>query len=172
LLAKISGALDAVLAELNQPDHVAHKEKRINEVSAHFEDSLHAALNRVPGFSCEVPKTAAGKHQRAGYPDLRLADQTSGRVLYLDVKLVEQANRKSTLRTFYFEPKQETSKVLEDAHHLLIGYEHAGKVGGHWKFLNWEVVDLSRFKLRLKAEFQGSNRDLYRAETIVGSSRK
>jgi hypothetical protein len=172
LLAKISSALDRVLAELNQADHAAQKEKRINEVSAHFEDSLRTELNRVPGFVCEVPKTAAGKHQRAGYPDLRLADVASGRVVYLDVKLFETKNRQSTLRTFYFETKQDTNKVLADAHHLLVGFEHAGKVDGHWKFLNWDLVDLSRFNVRLKAEFQGSNRDLYRAEAIVGSSRK
>lgn len=172
LLAKISGALERVLSEMNQPDHAAQKEKRINEVSTHFEDSLRAELNRVPGFACEVPKTATGKHQRAGYPDLRLADRASGRVLYLDVKLFESKSRSSTLRTFYFEPKQETSKVLEDAHHLLVGFEHAGKVGGHWKFLGWDIVDLSRFRLRLKAEFQGSNRDLYQPGLILGSSRK
>jgi hypothetical protein len=172
LLAKISGALDRVLAELNQPDHAAQREKRINEVSAHFENSLRAALNRVPGLACEVPKTAAGKHQRAGYPDLRLADQTSGRVLYLDVKLFESKSRNSTLRTFYYEPKRETNKVLDDAHHLLVGFGHDGKVGGYWKFLGWDIVDLSRFKLRLKAEFQGSNHDLYQPDRVVGSSRK
>lgn len=172
LLARISGALDSVLAELNQPDHAAHREKRINEVSMHFENSLRAALNRVPGFASDVPKTAASKHQRTGYPDLRLADQTSGRVLYLDVKLFEGGSRQSTLRTFYFEPKRETNKVLDDAHHLLVGFAHTGKVDGHWKFLSWDLVDLSRCKLRLKAEFQASNRDLYRPEAIVGSGRK
>ena len=172
LLARISEALDRVVVELNQPDHVAQKEKRINEVSAHFEDSLRAELNRLPGFACEVPKTAAGKHQRAGYPDLRLADETTKRVLYLDVKLFESKSRQSTLRTFYFEPKHETNKVLDDAHHFLLGFEHAGRVDGHWKFLGWELVDLSRFNVRLKLEFQGSNRDLYRPEAIISSSRK
>ena len=129
-------------------------------------------MNRVAGFTCEVPKTAAGQHQRAGYPDLRLADRTSGRALCLDVKLLEHKSRQSTLRTFYFEPKQDTNKVLEDAHHLLIGFEHAGRVDGHWKFLGWELVDLSRLNVWLKAEFQASNRDLYKPEAIIGGSRK
>jgi hypothetical protein len=39
-----------------------------------------------------------------------------------------------------------------------------------WKFTRWDVVDLSQFKVKLKAEFQGSNRDLYRPEAIVSSS--
>ena len=84
--------------------------------------------------------------------------------------MFERGSRASSLRTFYYEPQQETGKVLEDAHHVLIGFEHAGKVDGQWQFLGWELVDLSRLKLRLKAEFQGSNRDLYRPETIVGRS--
>lgn len=170
LLGKIGAALDQVLRELNRTNHPAHAERRINEVSAHFEKAIRTALNSVPGFECDYPRTAAGRVQRAGYPDLRLVEQESGRVFYLDPKLFERGNRNSTLRTFYYEPKRETSKVLEDAHHLLIGIEHAGKTDGHWQFLGWDMVDLSRFKLRLKAEFQGSNRDLYQPETIVGSS--
>jgi hypothetical protein len=41
-----------------------------------------------------------------------------------------------------------------------------------WKFTRWDVVDLSNFKVKLKAEFQGSNRDMYRPEAIVASSEK
>jgi hypothetical protein len=33
-------------------------------------------------------------------------------------------------------------------------------------------VDLAHFKLRLKAEFQGSNRDIYHAEAIIATSAK
>jgi hypothetical protein len=41
-----------------------------------------------------------------------------------------------------------------------------------WKFTRWDLVDLSRFTVKLKAEFQGSNRDMYRPEAIVASSAK
>lgn len=172
LLTKISGALDRVLSELNRTNHPAHRERRINEVSVHFEQALREALNRVPGFACEFPKTAAGRQQRSGYPDLRLVDKTTDRVIYLDPKLFERGSRGSSLRTFYYEPKRETNKVLDDAHHLLIGFEHAGKMDGHWQFLGWELVDLAHFRVRLKAEFQGSNRDLYRPEAVVSRSRQ
>jgi len=40
-----------------------------------------------------------------------------------------------------------------------------------WKITRWDLVDLSHFKVKLKAEFQGSNRDMYRAEPIVASGR-
>jgi len=167
LIAQIGGALDQVLRELNDVNHPAHAERRINEVSAHFEKALRAALNERSGWACDYPRNAAGRVQRAGYPDLRLVERESGRVVYLDPKLFERGNRASKLRTFYYAPKTETNKVLEDAHHLLVGFEHTGKTNGHWQFQGWELVDLARFKVRLKAEFQGSNHDLYRPETIV-----
>ena len=172
LLGKISGALDKVLIRMNVADSPAQKEKRINEVSAHFEMAILEALNEVPGFHCEFPKTAAGRTQRSGYPDLRLTDQATGKVLYLDPKLFEQKNRSSTLRTFYYEPKADTNKVLDDARHLIVGIAHGGKVDGKWQFLSWELVDLSKFRVRLKAEFQGSNRDMYQPEAIVGTSKR
>jgi hypothetical protein len=169
LLEKISAALDQVLGRMNAADSPAHAQRRINEVSGHFEHALKDALNAVPGFSCDYPKTAAGKVQRTGYPDLRLADRTSGRIVYLDPKLYEAKSRGSSLRTFYYEPKKETNKVLDDAHHLLVGFAHTGKAEGRWRFSSWELVDLAKFRVRLKAEFQAGNRDLYQPESIVAA---
>ena len=171
VLAKIGRALDAVLRQLNATNSPARQKRRINEVSALFENAMQAELNAVDGFACDFPKLASGARQRSGYPDLRLVDKKSGRVLYLDPKLFERGSRASSLRTFYFEPKRETNKILDDAHHLIVGIEHDGKANGAWQFLSWELVDLSNFRVKLKAEFQASNRDLYRPEAIVGSSR-
>ena len=171
VLAKIGRAMDAVLRQLNATNSPAQTKRRINEVSALFENAMQAELNAVEGFECDFPKLASGARQRSGYPDLRLVDKKSGRVLYLDPKLFERGSRTSSLRTFYFEPKRETNKILDDAHHLIVGIEHDGKADGAWKFLNWELVDLTNFRVKLKAEFQAGNRDLYRPEAIVGSSR-
>jgi hypothetical protein len=124
-------------------------------------------LAAVDGFECGFPKTAAGRSQRSGYPDLRLVDTQSGHVVYLDPKLYQSKSRNSSLRTFYFTPKLETNKILEDANHLLVGIAHEGKNEGVWKFASWEMVDLSGFKVRLKAEFQAGNRDIYRDENII-----
>src|SRR5438270_3099983 len=60
VLKQISGVLDAVTEQLNMPDSVIQGIPRINEVSSHFEDLMHELLNKVPGFSCDFPKTAAG----------------------------------------------------------------------------------------------------------------
>jgi hypothetical protein len=33
--------------------------------------------------------------------------------------------------------------------------------------LGWELVDLANFRVKLKAEFQASNRDLYKPEAVL-----
>lgn len=172
LLGKIGAAMDEVIRRMNATNSVAQKQKRINEVSSHFENEMKSVLNDTPGFSCDFPHLASGKVQRSGYPDLRLVDKKTGRIIYMDPKLYAQGSRASSFRSFYFEPKTDTNKILDDAYHLIVGFEHDGRKSGQWKFLNWELVDLARFKVRLKAEFQGSNRDLYQDAAIVGKSGK
>ena len=78
LIEKIGRAGDAVLRRMNVVDSIARKQKRINEVSGHFEEDLKTELNNIPGFACDFPKTSSGKVQRSGYPDLRLVDKKIG----------------------------------------------------------------------------------------------
>ncbi len=159
--AAIDKALEATLAEFNQPGSPVRKLRRINEASKFFEDGIQKHLNETPGLKCDTPPTRSGEHQRSGYPDLRIVDEESKLVFYLDPKLIEQGSAESTFRTFYFEPKNETLKITEDAVHLLVGIEHDGKERA-WTFTGWRRVDLSKLRVRLKAEFQASNADLYR----------
>ena len=190
----ISAACDETMKRLNAPDSAIQNVRRINEVSSHFEDTLRELLNTTPGLQCDFPRTVEGRLQRSGYPDLRITDLESKRVFYLDPKLYAAGSRDGSFRTFYFEPKRSTNKVRDDAVHFVVGFEHAprdvaaslsrGDSGADqdtaterrgynaWKFTRWDLVDLSRFTVKLKAEFQGSNRDMYRAEAIVASSAK
>lgn len=165
----IAEALDATLAEMNAKDSPIKGLRRINEASAYFEDSLHRRLEAHPAFTCDIPHTAAGKVQRSGYPDLRILHKASGKVIYLDPKLYEEASRSSTLRTFYFTSDPSTLKVGEDAAHWLAGIRHDG-ADGEWKFTGWDLVDLARLKVKLKAEFQAANRDLYSESMLLRSS--
>jgi len=174
----ITAACDETMKRLNAPDSAIQNVDRINEVSSHFEDTLRELLNATPGLQCDFPLTADGKIQRSGYPDLRITDVESKRVFYLDPKLYAAGSRDSSFRTFYFEPKKSTNKVRDDAVHFVVGFEHApretasGSANATWKFTRWDLVDLSRFTVKLKAEFQGSNHDMYRPEAIVASSAK
>lgn len=163
--AAIHQALKETLAELNVPNSPVRQLRRINEASKFFEDGIHAHLNKMPGFKCEVPPTRDGDHQRSGYPDLKITDLESKQIFYLDPKLVEQGSAASTFRTFYFEPKNETLKINDDAVHLLVGIEHDGKER-EWTFTGWRLIDLSTLRVRLKAEFQASNADLYQKSVL------
>jgi hypothetical protein len=160
VVAAIEKALAETIRELNAGDSPVRKLRRINEASRFFEDGMQARLDAMPGLRCDTPPTRTGVHQRSGYPDLRITDEATGGVFYLDPKLVEHGSENSTLRTFYFEPKNETLKITDDAVHLLAGIEHDGQ-DGRWNFIGWRLVDLSTLRVRLKAEFQASNADLY-----------
>jgi hypothetical protein len=169
----ISQACDETMKRLNAPDSPIQSIERINEVSSHFEDTLRELLNAAPGLRCDFPLTTDDKIQRSGYPDLRIVDLDSKRIFYLDPKLYAAGSCGSSFRTFYFEPKKSTNKVRDDAVHFVVGFEHETRdKNGAWKFARWDLVDLSRFKVKLKAEFQASNRDLYQPEAIVASSAK
>ena len=173
VVKQISVVLDEVMSQLNSPASVIQGIPRINEVSSHFEDLMRALLNKTSGLTCDFPKTTEGRLQRSGYPDLELIDQESHRVYYLDPKLYAIGSRDSSFRTFYFEPRMATNKVREDAVHFIVGFEHEKPAADRrWKFTRWDLIDLSHFQVKLKAEFQGSNRDMYRPEAIVATSGK
>jgi hypothetical protein len=166
-LHRIGRALDRTIDTLNSPSGGIHLAGRINEASRPVENRLMLELNREPGWECSIPRNAAGGEQRSGYPDLRLLME-NGEVVYLDPKLYD--SRESTLRSFYYEPKTATNKVLDDARHLLVGIRHNGKSGIELRLLGWELIDVSRIRVQLKAEFQASNREMYREENVVAKS--
>jgi len=169
----ISAACDDAMKRLNASGSAIRQVDRSNEVSSRFEDTLRELLNSTSGLRCDFPLTAEGKVQRSGYPDLRIIDLESKRVFYLDPKLYATGSRDSSFRAFYFEPRKGTNKVRDDAVHFVVGFQHETRPkNGVWKFTRWDLVDLSRFTVTLKAEFQGSNRDMYRPEAIVASSAK
>lgn len=170
LLQHLRQSIEVVLVELRKPHHPAHEAGRINEVSRFFEAALEKQLTSSR-YHCTIPQTASGETQRSGYPDLRIRDSETGLIAYLDPKLYAADSRTSSFRTFYFEPKKETNKILDDALHLILGIAHEGRSNaGTWQFTDWCLVDLAGFRVQLKAEFQSSNRDLYRDELFIDTS--
>ena len=169
-VAFLANVFEEILAAFNRPDSPTSGLRRINEASRFFEEAILERIDASPDYTCDFPQNTEGKIQRAGYPDLRIAHKPTGRIYYLDPKLFESGSATSTLRTFYFEPKTKTNKILDDARHLVVGIEHDGN-DGQWKFLRWHLVDLHKFRVRLKAEFQASNKDLYN-EGLLLESRK
>ncbi|MES2469972.1 MAG: hypothetical protein V4675_21955 [Verrucomicrobiota bacterium] len=168
LLDHLAKAGDGLLAWLNGPENAAKNLRRINEASRLVEGRLRTLLHQGD-FTCTLPSTREGKAQRSGYPDLQITHLPSGRVTYLDPKLFERTSRASSLRSFYYEPDALTGKVQHEARHLLLGISHNGKDGA-WTFVGWELIDLHDFHVRLKAEFQGSNKDLYQEKLLLRKS--
>lgn len=168
-LSKLGLVLDRVLKALNDPSHPVQAGGRINEASRFIEDELLNDLGGVPGWKASIPVTSSQTRQRSGYPDLRLQLE-DGRVVYLDPKLHAAGSRTSSFRTFYFEPKQETLKITEDAIHLVVAVSHSRGAAGGIRFDTWELIDIAEMPLRLKAEFQASNQEIFRKSGIVGKS--
>jgi len=168
-LKKLEQVLDQVLKSLNDPSHAVQAGGRINEASRFIENELLTRLGTVSGWEGSIPRTASRTQQRSGYPDLRL-ELADKRIVYLDPKLHAAGSRTSSFRTFYFEPKQETLKITEDAIHLLVAVGHSPRPDGGIRFDSWELIDIADMPLRLKAEFQASNREIFGEASSVGKS--
>jgi hypothetical protein len=168
-LEKLGRILDRVLNTLNDPSHAVQAGGRINEASRFIENELLKELGGAPGWKASIPATSSQTQQRSGYPDLRLQLE-DGRIVYLDPKLHAAGSRASSFRTFYFEPRQETLKITEDAIHLLVAVQHSPGVEKGIQFDAWELIDIADMPLRLKAEFQASNQEIFQKSRIVGKS--
>lgn len=171
VLEKLSRGMDEVLRRMNAADSPARGVKRINEASHYFEDAMQEVFNVLPGLRCEFAPNTRGQVQRSGYPDLRVVDVASGRSYYLDPKLYEASSRRSSFRTFYFEPRGATNKVLVDACHIVVGISHNGERGADARFLAWELIDCSGLTVQLKAEFHAGNHDVYREEAVLSAGK-
>lgn len=171
IIEVVKASISKALKKMNSSNSPTNNLSRINEASRFFENFFVSDLNKLKNFECSFPLNAKGKAQRSGYPDILLKHLPSGKITYLDPKLYEKNSKKSSYRTFYYEPKFETNKVLYDAHHLIIGIGHDGN-SGKWKFVEWSLLDLTKLKIKLKLEFQASNKQMYNSNLIIYSSQK
>lgn len=168
-LTALGAALDAALLALNSPAHPVHRVPRVNEASRFIEDEIRLRVNALPGWSADIPPNAVGREQRVGYPDLRLVTPR-GLVIYLEPKLHAAGSETGTLRSFYYEPRALTGKIHADALHFVVGVTHVGGAQRPFRFTGWTLADLSRLRLRVKAEFQADNAALYAPALTVARS--
>ncbi len=153
----IGKALSAIISEAEKLDSAMRKLHDSGEITKTFQEAIRKQLDEADGIRCDIPPNRSGAQQAWGYPGLRVTDEESKIVFYLEPKLVKKDSEDGTLA---FEPNNETLKVTDDAVHLLLGIEHDGKEG-EWTFAGWRLVDLSKTKVKLKATFQASNSDVY-----------
>ncbi|MBN2233898.1 MAG: hypothetical protein JW706_02030 [Opitutales bacterium] len=131
---------------------------RMNEISTKVEDCLMEAF-RVYGISAALPKTRSGRTQRSGYPDLRV--KVEGQAYYLEVKTYSAQSRTSSHRAFYLSNSPDP-KVLEDAIHLLVGFEVEKRNDNSYRVTRFLCRDIRELACKVKIEFNASNLDMYR----------
>ena len=162
ILEEIKSWLDENLNELSnliEMDYVG----RPNELGNYLERVLMARLDESLNFSVDMPRTEQGHKQAVGYPDGIIVDQRRDLVAYFDVKIFQEKTRTSTLRSFYYQPTNQ-SKISHNAPHFLVGFV-VDSLGDNNRspfiIKDYEIVDIYDLEVNFKAEFNASNKDLY-----------
>ncbi|HSH16621.1 MAG TPA: hypothetical protein VLD18_11340 [Verrucomicrobiae bacterium] len=138
---------------------------RANEVGNAIEAHVFQALNAA-GLTAQRPRTATGRGQAAGYPDVAIESDPP---CYLELKTYNARTANSTQHTFYYSPATET-KVTRAALHLLLAYEFEQQTDGGqtiWVPVHFKLVSLHDLTVQLKVEYNQSNRGLYAPEKLL-----
>jgi len=157
IMDELKGVLNQAIKKFNAADGTI-KDRQL-------ESTLIELLNGCPGFKCDFARNAKGNIQRTGYPNLRWRDEESGRVVYIAPRIIKVGNQDSSLQSFNYTPSRSVGKIHDDGNHLLISLEHK-----NWQFSNWYIVDLYRFKVRMRIEFEANNKEVYIPEYIISDS--
>lgn len=139
---------------------------RPNEVGNDMEPFVIQAL-RAQGLQGAAPRTKAGQGKSTGYPDIRIT--TGSLPIYLEVKTYAAANHRTTQRSFYLSPADD-SKVYEDAHHLVVGFE-IERTNNEYIPVGFIIADLYGLKCDVKFEFNSDNRRLYEESRVLAAER-
>ena len=140
---------------------------RSNELGNYLERILMNKLQMaLPTIRCEMPRTAAGHAQAVGYPDGVIF--SGDNVLYFDVKIYQAKTKDTTLRSFYYQPTNQ-SKIHHDAPHFLIGFEVESLGGSNrspFRIVDYNIVDIYDMNVNFKAEFNTNNRNIYNLKEL------
>lgn len=135
------------LIELSEKTQKRFRGDRINEVGRRIEKEFVEALKTMP---LKIKLLSA-----PGYPNIELRDQY-GRVIYLESKAISKG-WESSLRAFYY---TKGHKIKSDARHLLIAWIVEEESPKYWRITGANLFDIYNLKLKLKAEFNASYKDL------------
>jgi len=140
---------------------------RPNEVGNHIEPFVRDAIN-IQGLKATIPITGSGKHKAVGYPDIEVRDN-GGDVIYLECKTYNIKSIDSSLRAFYLQPSEDF-KITADATHLLVGFEiKVENRNGRDAYVptHWRLYTLDNLRVQVKHEFNASNVDIYKEESLL-----
>ena len=161
-LAKIGGALDAILPILNRTDSPARNIPAfgtLRDVAARFDGELLARLLNPT----DKPVQLSGS-----YPAFSYTEPKSTRVYYLGTTLFQTGDDPAP--SLNFDPLARGQDA--DGVFLLVGIEHNGKSGGDITFLNWQVLDMAKLKVHFAPNFQTNSRAALQQGTVLTDGRK
>jgi len=162
LLEKLKSAAELAAREVRKAGIVSARANEVgNAIEAHVLNALAAT-----GLKAYRPRIRSGRTQAAGYPDVAIDSEPA---CYLELKTYNERTASSTLRTFYYSPSEET-KVTRPALHLLLAFEieqQAAADGTAWVPVRFRLVSLHDLQVRLKVEYNQSNRGLYAPEKLL-----
>jgi len=120
-------------------------------------------------FVQELKTTNVTPHllSEPGYPDLYL-DDCHGRKIYLESKATSR-DWDVTFRAFYYTTGK---KIKSDARHLLIGWKVEEERDKYWKLVDWKLIELYHLKIKLKSEFNATNRDIYKNAKVLAKGKQ
>ncbi len=122
--------------------------KRENEIGNWFEKYFISELEK----NLQIKNIVSGG---SGYPDGGF--NIKNKTWYVEVKTFNTKSKTSTMRSFYTQPSSRY-KVKYDGYHVLVAFE---KSTNNNQVLDVHMLDLSTLKLKLKMEFNASNKDMY-----------
>ena len=104
--------------------------------------------------------------KQVGYPDIKIIEKT-GKICFLDIKATTRPDKGSP-RDFYYSTKEKTlEKINSDGFHLLLSFIIKESNPEKFITIGWKLVDLSKIKVGLKAEFNADNLEIYKPEAII-----
>jgi hypothetical protein len=126
---------------------------RINDVGSQIEMYFVRDLNTPPFSVTQLIKK--------GYPDVEVTFENEP--IYMELKTSGAAG-KSSYRYFYYSTGV---KVKKAARHILLSIITESSDRGYWTVKSFVISDLSRLKVRLKAEFNATKTDLMNEESRI-----
>lgn len=138
---------------------------RINEFGNYIQD-LFAKECRKLGLNYHTPTDCEGHCKESGYPD-GCVELEDGSLCYIEVKTFAHNSTASTLRSFFYSPSK-TSKITQDAPHLLVGFATCSEnAKGPHTILTYHFTDMFFKNVKLKLEFNQDNKNLYKPTELL-----
>jgi len=149
------------------------RRNRPNEVGNDIEPFVIDALLTCD-LRAERPRSAKGRGQQVGYPDILLYDRED-RPTYLECKIFGEGTAMTTMRSFYLSPSANPQVCLHARHMLLaFGVDRepiSDSRDSLYRPSSFKLIDLHNLKCDVKYEFNADNARLYSPDLLLAEGR-